>query len=104
VEGKVGEGTSVQWPVGVGGKGNEGVAAYVKQIKGSIGYVELAYALQNKMPIRRCRTRPASSCSRAPTASSRGRQRRLASAKDFYLVITNAPGEHSWPITATTSC
>lgn len=46
---KVGEGTSVRWPVGVGGKGNEGVAAYVKQIKNSIGYVELAYALQNKM-------------------------------------------------------
>ena len=46
---KVGEGTSVQWPGGVGGKGNEGVASYVKQIKGSIGYVELAYALQNKM-------------------------------------------------------
>ena len=46
---KVGEGTSVQWPDGVGGKGNEGVASYVKQIKGSIGYVELAYALQNKM-------------------------------------------------------
>ena len=47
---KVGEGTSVQWPGGVGGKGNEGVASYVKQIKGGIGYVELAYALQNQMP------------------------------------------------------
>ena len=46
---KVGEGTSVKWPVGIGGKGNEGVAAYVKQIKGGIGYVELSYALQNKM-------------------------------------------------------
>mgnify|MGYP002651989241 CR=1 FL=1 len=46
---KVGEGTSVNWPGGVGGKGNEGVAAYVKQIKGSIGYVELAYATENKM-------------------------------------------------------
>ena len=46
---KVGEGTSVSWPTGVGGKGNEGVAAYVKQIKDSIGYVEYAYALQNKM-------------------------------------------------------
>ncbi len=45
----VGEGTSVKWPAGVGGKGNEGVAAYVKQIKGGIGYVELSYALQNKM-------------------------------------------------------
>jgi len=46
---KVGEGTSVKWPTGIGGKGNEGVAAYVKQIKGGIGYVELSYALQNKM-------------------------------------------------------
>src|SRR3546814_6409262 len=45
----VGEGKSVQWPDGVGGKGNEGVASYVQQIDGSIGYVELAYALQNKM-------------------------------------------------------
>src|SRR6185312_11587339 len=46
---KIGEGTAVNWPTGVGGKGNEGVAAYVNQIKGSIGYVELAYATQNKM-------------------------------------------------------
>ena len=46
---KVGEGTAVKWPAGIGGKGNEGVAAYVKQIKGGIGYVELSYALQNKM-------------------------------------------------------
>ena len=45
---KVGEGTSVNWPTGIGGKGNEGVAAYVNQIKGSIGYVELAYATENK--------------------------------------------------------
>ena len=50
---KVGEGTSVKWPAGVGGKGNEGVAAYVKQIKGGIGYVELSYALQNKMAFTR---------------------------------------------------
>ena len=48
-KGKVGEGTTVNWPAGVGGKGNEGVAGYVKQIGGSIGYVEYAYALQNKM-------------------------------------------------------
>src|SRR5262249_9043420 len=48
-KGKVGEGTSVSWPVGVGGKGNEGVAAYVQRIKGSIGYVEYAYAKKNKM-------------------------------------------------------
>ncbi|MDG6146489.1 substrate-binding domain-containing protein, partial [Lactococcus formosensis] len=47
---KVGEGTAVNWPTGIGGKGNEGVAAYVKQIKGAIGYVELAYATENAMP------------------------------------------------------
>ena len=81
---KVGEGTAVQWPGGVGGKGNEGVAAYVKQIKGSIGYVELAYALQNKMTLRaRCRTPPATSCS----PSDETFQAAAASA-DW----TNAPG------------
>src|SRR5690606_39322273 len=46
---KVGEGTSVKWPAGIGGKGNEGVAAYVKQVSGGIGYVELSYALGSKM-------------------------------------------------------
>lgn len=99
---KIGEGTAVQWPVGVGGKGNAGVAAYVQQINGAIGYVELAYALQNKM-------------SYAAMQNSAGKfvQPNLASfaaaaagadwknAKDFQLVITNAPGEESWPITAT---
>src|SRR3546814_12889876 len=50
---KVGEGTSVKWPTGIGGKGNEGVAAYVKQIDGGIGYVELSYALQNKLTFTR---------------------------------------------------
>ena len=49
---QVGEGTSVTWPAGVGGKGNEGVAAYVQRIKGAIGYVEYAYAKKNKMSIR----------------------------------------------------
>ena len=60
----------MKWPTGIGGKGNEGVAAYVKQIKGSIGYVELAYALQNKMSYTRAaERRRASSCSRRPKAS-----------------------------------
>ena len=100
---KVGRGTAVAWPDGVGGKGNEGVAAYVKQIKGSIGYVEFAYALQNKMTYARCRTRPASirpratRRSRPPPPAPTGRTR-----QDFYLIITNAPGENSWPITAST--
>ncbi|MGE6334016.1 phosphate ABC transporter substrate-binding protein PstS [Stenotrophomonas sp. NPDC077659] len=99
---KVGEGTSVQWPDGVGGKGNEGVASYVKQIKGSIGYVELAYALQNAMPYTALQNaagtwvQPSAETFAAAAASAD-----WASAKDFNLVITNAPGEQAWPITAT---
>jgi len=99
---KVGEGTSVQWPDGVGGKGNEGVASYVKQIKGSIGYVELAYALQNGMPYASMQNaagnwvQPSAETFAAAAASAD-----WASAKDFNLVITNAPGDQAWPITAT---
>ncbi|HET6397775.1 MAG TPA: phosphate ABC transporter substrate-binding protein PstS [Pseudoxanthomonas sp.] len=99
---KVGEGTSLQWPTGVGGKGNEGVAAYVKQIKGGIGYVELAYALQNGMPYASLQNaagqwvQPSAESFAAAAASAD-----WANARDFNLVITNAPGEKSWPITAT---
>ena len=99
---KVGEGTAVQWPVGIGGKGNEGVAAYVKQIKGGIGYVELSYALQNKMAYTSMKNaagkfvQPSDESFAAAAASAD-----WANAKDFYLVMTNAPGETSWPITAT---
>ena len=98
----VGEGTSLEWPGGVGGKGNEGVAAYVKQIKGSIGYVELAFALQNKMAYTAMQNaagqyvQPNDESFSAAAASAD-----WASAKDFHLVMTNAPGEKSWPITAT---
>jgi phosphate transport system substrate-binding protein len=99
---KVGEGTAVKWPVGIGGKGNEGVAAYVKQIKGGIGYVELSYALQNKMAYSRMKNAagnfvlPSDDSFQAAAANAD-----WANAKDFYLVMTNAPGEKSWPITAT---
>ena len=99
---KVGEGTSVKWPAGIGGKGNEGVAAYVKQIKGGIGYVEMSYALQNKMTYSRLKNRagnyiiPSDETFQAAAASAE-----WGSSKDFYLVMTNAPGEKSWPITAT---
>ena len=99
---KVGEGTSVQWPDGVGGKGNEGVASYVKQIKGGIGYVELSYALQNKLSYTAMKNaagrfvQPSDTSFAAAAASAD-----WASAKDFYLVMTNAPGAESWPITAT---
>ena len=99
---KVGEGTSVKWPVGIGGKGNEGVAAYVKQINGGIGYVELSYALQNKMAFSRLKNAagnfiiPTDETFAAAAASAD-----WANAKDFYLVMTNAPGDNAWPITAT---
>ncbi|AYH42186.1 phosphate ABC transporter substrate-binding protein PstS [Azoarcus sp. DN11] len=99
---KVGEGTSVPWPVGVGGKGNEGVAGYVKQLKNSIGYVELAYALQNKMSYVGLKNRagkfvePSLETFQAAAASAEWNK-----AKDFYLVITDAPGADSWPIAAS---
>ena len=99
---KVGEGTSVQWPAGIGGKGNEGVTAYVKQIKGGIGYVELSYALQNKMAYASLKNasgnfvQPSDETFAAAAASAE-----WGKSKDFYLVMTNAPGANSWPITAT---
>ena len=99
---KVGEGTSVRWPVGVGGKGNEGVAAYTKQIKGAIGYVELSYALVNKLNYAAVRNRagnfivPSNESIAAAAASAD-----WASAKDFSLVITDAPGADAYPISAT---
>ena len=99
---KVGEGTSVRWPTGVGGKGNEGVAAYTKQIKGAIGYVELSYALVNKLNYAAVRNRagnfivPSNESIAAAAASAD-----WASSKDFSLVITDAPGANAYPISAT---
>ncbi len=98
----VGEGNSVKWPAGVGGKGNEGVAAYVKQLKGGIGYVEFSYALQNKLTFVRMKNaagnfvQPSDTSFQAAAASAD-----WAKAKDFYLVMTNAPGQDAWPIAAT---
>jgi phosphate transport system substrate-binding protein len=99
---KAGEGTTVVWPIGIGGKGNEGVAAYVKQIKGGIGYVELSYALQSKMSYAAMQNKagkwvqPNAASFQAAAASAD-----WANAKDFFLVMTDAPGEGSWPIAAT---
>ncbi|KAF1687110.1 phosphate ABC transporter substrate-binding protein PstS [Pseudoxanthomonas taiwanensis] len=99
---KVGEGTAVNWPTGIGGKGNEGVAAYVKQIKGAIGYVELAYATENAMPYAALQNaagnfvQPSIESFQAAAASAD-----WANAQDFSLVITNAPGADAWPIAAT---
>ena len=99
----VGEGTTVNWVGGsVGGKGNEGVASYVKQLKGAIGYVELSYALQNKMAHAQMQNaagnwvQPNAESFAAAAASAD-----WAAAPDFNLVITNSAGEQAWPIAAT---
>lgn len=98
---KVGEGTSVKWPVGIGGKGNEGVGAYVKQIKNSIGYVELSYAVTNKLPYGAMQN--AAGKFIVPSAESfqaAAKSAEWTKAEDFFLVITNAPGDESYPIAA----
>ena len=98
----IGEGKSVQWPDGVGGKGNEGVASYVQQIDGSIGYVELAYALQNDMSYAQLQNAAGNFVSpSAETFQAAGAGADWAGAQDFNLVITDAGGEQAWPIAAT---
>lgn len=100
---KVGASTAVNWPTGVGGKGNEGLAAYVKQVDGSIGYVEYAYAEKSHMTFVQMQNRAGKFVQ--PTASSfeaAVRGANWAKAKDFYLILTNAPGPRSWPIAGTT--
>ena len=100
---KVGEGTSVNWPVGVGGKGNEGVAQYVQRIDGAIGYVEYAYVLQNKMTyvmVRNHDGRFVAPSAKAFQAAAAGADWKAAPA--MYLILTDAPGAASWPIAGAT--
>jgi phosphate transport system substrate-binding protein len=100
---KVKFGTAVEWPTGVGGKGNEGVSQYVKQIVGSIGYVEYAYAVKNK--ISWVNLKNAAGQVVAPSADAFAAAAATAdwgSAKDFNVIMTNASGAQAWPITATT--
>ena len=99
---KVGRNTSVNWPVGLGGKGNEGVAGLVKQTPGAIGYVELIYAVQNN-PLRSCskrcrRLRQSGPCRR----DSRSGRLCEAMPEDFRISITNAPGKAAYPIASFT--
>ena len=98
----VGEGTTVKWPVGIGGKGNEGVAAYVKQINGASGYVELSYALQQKLTFSRLKNADGNYVNPSDeTFSAAAAAAEWGKTQDFHLVMTNAPGANSWPITAT---
>lgn len=100
---KVGADTSVAWPVGVGGKGNEGVASYVQRIKGSIGYVEYAYILESKLDY----ARMINKAGKIVSPSMDGFQAAAANvdftkAQDFYVILTNQPGDASWPISGCT--
>jgi phosphate transport system substrate-binding protein len=99
----VGEGTSVSWKAGTGGKGNEGVASYVQRIKNSIGYVEYAYALQNKMAYVQMKNRegdfvsPSGESFKAAAAGARWDK-----APGFYEILTDESGKNSWPIAGAT--
>jgi phosphate transport system substrate-binding protein len=96
----VGTAKAVDWPVGVGGKGNEGVSQYVKRVDGAIGYVEFAYALQNKMAYVLLKNQAGNFV--APTIEtfqSAAANADWANAEGFYMVLTNQPGSNSWPIT-----
>ena len=97
---QVGTGKAVAWPTGIGGKGNEGVAAYVQRIKGSIGYVEYAYAKENKMTDAMMQNHDGKFV--APSAEAFAAAAANADwekARGFYLILTNQPGADSWPIT-----
>ena len=91
---KVGEGAAVDWPIGVGGKGNEGVAAFVSQTKGTIGYVEYAYVLQNKMTFGLLQNQAGKFVGpEQATFEAAASGVNWADTKDFYLTMTDAPGE-----------
>jgi phosphate transport system substrate-binding protein len=98
---KVGEGTAVNWPAGAGGKGNEGVSAFVQRLPNSIGYVEYAYAKQNKMSYVLLQNKagtyvkPEDTAFKAAAAGAEW-------GRSFYQILTEQPGKDSWPITGAT--
>jgi phosphate transport system substrate-binding protein len=100
---KVGYATSVNWPVGLGGKGNEGVTQQVKQVEGALGYVELIYAISNKLPYGQIKNATGSFIAPSPesvTAAAAGIK--LPKDTDFRVSITNAPGADAYPISSFT--
>ncbi len=102
---KVGKGTSVNWPVGLGGKGNEGVAATVNQTPGGIGYVELGYATSNKMAYGQVRNGAGKFVGptlEAVTAAAAGALAKLGAATDFRVSLTNPDGAAAYPIATMT--
>jgi len=99
---QVGKGTSVKWPIGLGGKGNEGVAGMIRQLPGSIGYVELIYAVQNKIPygpVKNAAGNSVKATLESVTAAAASSPKMPA---DFRVSITNAPGKEAYPISSFT--
>jgi phosphate transport system substrate-binding protein len=97
---RVGADAAVSWPEGVGGKGNEGVSAYVQRIKGSIGYVEYAYAKKNKMSYTQLKNKDGQFVlPDDPTFQAAATYADWSKAPGFYEILTDEPGKNSWPIT-----
>lgn len=100
---KVGSGTAVEWPVGVGAKGNEGVSGNISQTKNSIGYVEYAYAKQNKLTYTAMVNHAAKTVQPTVEAfQAAASNADWAKAPGYYVILTDQPGDKSWPITAST--
>ncbi|MCS3453287.1 MULTISPECIES: phosphate ABC transporter substrate-binding protein PstS [Bradyrhizobium] len=100
---KVGSGTAVEWPVGVGAKGNEGVAGNISQTKNAIGYVEYAYAKQNKLTYTGLVNKAGKTVQPTIAAfQAAASNADWAKAPGYYVILTDQPGEASWPITAAT--
>jgi phosphate transport system substrate-binding protein len=98
---KVGEGTAVNWPIGAGGKGNEGVAAFVNRLPNSIGYVEYAYVKQNKMTYTLLKNKDGQFA--APDdANFKAAAAGADWSKTFYQVLTDQPGKETWPLSGAT--
>ncbi|WP_245650810.1 phosphate ABC transporter substrate-binding protein PstS [Thauera butanivorans] len=98
----IGEGTAVQWPVGLGGKGNEGVSAFVQRLPGSIGYVEYAYAKQNKLAHAILQNKDGQFVEPSNESFAAAAEGADWSKSAFYEILTNQPGPKSWPITSAT--
>ena len=102
-EQKVGRGTSVNWPVGLGGKGNEGVAGQVKSTPGALGYVELAYAIQNHLPAAAVQNQAGQFVAPSiPSTTAAAAGAAATMPADFRVSLTNAPGEGAYPIASFT--
>jgi phosphate transport system substrate-binding protein len=100
-----GKGKEVKWPVGLGGKGNDGVTGQVKQTPGAIGYVELAYAKQNKLPfalVKNAAGEFVSPTIESVTAAAMGAAKSLPPNTDYRVSIVNAPGREAYPISSFT--